>query len=150
MNKYSFSSFLSPTLAVAAFLAAGYVPSTQAQTCPPKPTKLQFAMGSLGGDLRPLAQNLSNPEQINQNIFLVNRMRIYAAASKLEVPPKAERLSGPAREEFLAAYEAKMTELEASLSEILLALQSQNLPAAQAGLQKIIQLRKDGHLEFQE
>lgn len=146
MQLFSVKNLLNSVFAFSLVLS---VTNAGAQNNPP-PSELQLAMRSLGASLRPLGLNIAKPEMIEANLAHIKKMKESTTASAAQIPPKADKLLGDAKDQYVAMYVAKLAELTAILTEVETALQAKDLDAAKLAYQKILQSRKEGHAEFQE
>ena len=107
-------------------------------------------MKILAGGMKQLSISISDPSKQPGNIVLVETM-IKAAMDSFDItPPKTEHIPTSDYYAFMADYHASLHRLRDTLSELEEALKSGQYDQAKALLEKIGEIKKEGHTKYKE
>jgi soluble cytochrome b562/uncharacterized membrane protein len=112
--------------------------------------ELQKEMKILSESMKELSLSISDPSKKSGNVDLLETMIKATVASAEISPSKAETITASDRGAFLAEYRAELHKLKEALSELEGALKEDQFDRSQTLLQKIVEIKKEGHSKFKE
>lgn len=111
---------------------------------------LQKQMKILAGGMKQLSASVSDPSKQSENIVLVKTMSKAAATSFDITPPKTDHIPSSDYYAFMADYHASLHQLRDTLSQLEETLKSGQYDQAKALVEKIGEIKKEGHTKFKE
>jgi soluble cytochrome b562/uncharacterized membrane protein/mono/diheme cytochrome c family protein len=142
----------SPSPSTSATNSSGAIKQAEPIFPAPQPhnPELRSEMKVLAASMKQLSASIADPSKQSENIALLETM-IKAVTSSFEMtPPKMELIPGSDHTAFIADYHAALHKLSDSLSELEDALKSGHYEEAKVLLERITQLKKEGHANFKE
>jgi cytochrome c556 len=153
MKKFALSFLL---LSMAAISLAPQVRADPAPAAPAGPwqdkdepkTDLAKQMDRIGKSVRTLKKQIANPAQNAASLALVATIHEAATASLNLVPAKADDLTGPAKDAFVADFRADLKTFIGGVDALAAALKAGDNAAAVKDLTRLISLEKQDHKQF--
>jgi len=120
------------------------------QTVKSDDEELGKQMKVLAGSMKQLSASVSDPSKQSENIVLVKTMSKAAATSFDITPPKTDHIPSSDYYAFMADYHASLHQLRDTLSQLEETLKSGQYDQAKALVEKIGEIKKEGHTKFKE
>ena len=111
---------------------------------------LHASMEDLNSTLRRVDRLIKDEQKISEAVDLVVEMEHDALDAKGEVPPRAARLEGAARDAFVLGYRRDMIKLLVTLTELEMACLEGQTDAAQAVVERLVSHRNASHDLYQD
>ena len=111
-------------------------------------TELGKTMSKLNGAWRKLRKQIADPANNASSLELVATVKAAAVQSLTLKPAKVEDVPAADREKFVADYQAQMKTFIATADQLESALKANDNTGAQAIMQKMGGMQKEGHKEF--
>ena len=113
-------------------------------------TPLEIQMHRIGKSVKALKKLIGDPTKNAASLQLVAVIRDAANTSLTLVPKKAADLSGPARDKFVADYQAGMKQFIAGVDKLSEALAAGDNAAALKDLRDLFGIEKQDHKLFRK
>ena len=105
-------------------------------------------METINRDMRKLTRQYADPTQKASSQQLVAEMQKSTETATTLTPPKAEKMTDPAKTKYLDLYKKDMDTLTAGLSSLKEAVDAGDADKTKAALDKLNQIKMDSHKEL--
>ena len=107
-------------------------------------------MKAMNQSFRELRRHLDDPTRIEANLALIGKMKQRLLAARKKRPLRTTDLAESEQASFLAAYQALLDEVVATLGKLETALEEKKWEEASGLVKELNKLKKEGHGKFQK